>query len=132
MQRSLILVKPDAFRRNIVHKVLGRIEDKGFQIVNMQYWSKVPRSMMEKHYEQDREKSYFSANIDFMLSGPIISVIYIGENVISSIRRLQGNRDTPGTIRGDFVTDFRENLIHASDSVESAEKEIEIWFPETK
>jgi len=128
-QQSLVLIKPDAFKRKLISMIFERFEKKGYEIIDMKYWDRAPRDLIEKHYEQDKEKSYFTANIDFMTSGPIISIIYQGENVIGGIRKMQGNRDTPGTIRGDFVTDFRENLVHASDSEESATKEIGIWFP---
>lgn len=132
MQRTLVLIKPDAFDRNLVSTIMSRIENKGYKIANLKFWNPAPRSMIEKHYEQDKEKSHFSANCDFMTSGPIISIIYQGENVITAIRKLQGTRDIPGTIRGDYVTDYRKNLIHASDSDEAANKEIGIWFEQTK
>lgn len=130
MSRTLVLLKPDAYQRNLSCKIMSRIDKKGFKLTNIKFWKCAPTDLIERHYEQDKEKPHFRVNIDFMTSGPIMSIIYEGENVIASIRRLQGNRDTPGTIRGDYVTAYRENLIHASDSAESAEKEIGIWFPE--
>lgn len=129
MQRTLVLIKPDAFQRNMAFKIMHRIENKGYEMETMKYWPKVSKEMIERHYEQDKEKAHFPLNCDFMTSGPIMSIIYKGEGVISGIRKLQGTRDTPGTIRGDWVTDVRRNLIHASDSEENAVKEISIWFP---
>jgi len=128
-QKTLVLIKPDAFRRNLVSKIMGRIEKKGFNIIDIQLWDQPPREFVENHYCQDRYQPYFGKNCDFMTSGPILSIVYDGENVISAIRSIQGKRDIPGTIRGDYVNDVRQNLIHASDSEESAEKEINIWFP---
>ncbi|XWV25054.1 mg473 protein [Tupanvirus deep ocean] len=129
MQRTLVLIKPDAFRRNIVAKVMRRIELKGYEVVNMKFWEQAPRHLIETHYEQDKDKPYFKDNCDFMTSGPLLAIVYKGDRAINGIRVLQGNRDTPGSIRGDYVTDVRQNLIHASDSEQSATKEIKIWFP---
>jgi len=128
MQRTLVLIKPDAFRRKLVSKVIGRIEDKGIEMANVKYWYPVPRNRIEKHYDKDTQKPYFSEYCDFMCSGPVISIIYEGKNVIDIIRSLQGNWQIPGTIRGDYVTNNDENLIHASDSQATSDKEIKIWF----
>lgn len=129
MEQTLVIIKPDAFERNFVAKIMRRLEKKNMKISNTKFYQDVPRILIEKHYDQDRDKNYFSANCDFMTSGPILVIIYEGQNAINFIRKLQGNRDIPGTIRGDYVTDIRKNLIHASDSVENAQREINIWFP---
>nr|3EMT_A Chain A, Nucleoside diphosphate kinase [Acanthamoeba polyphaga mimivirus]3EMT_B Chain B, Nucleoside diphosphate kinase [Acanthamoeba polyphaga mimivirus] len=136
LQRTLVLIKPDAFERSLVAEIMGRIEKKNFKIVSMKFWSKAPRNLIEQHYKEHSEQSYFNDNCDFMVSGPIISIVYEGTDAISKIRRLQGNTNplasAPGTIRGDLANDIGENLIHASDSEDSAVDEISIWFPETK
>ncbi|AVL94787.1 nucleoside diphosphate kinase [Moumouvirus australiensis] len=129
MEQTLVIIKPDAFERNFVAKIMRRLEKKNIKIANIKFYQDVPRILIEKHYDQDHDKDYFSPNCDFMTSGPILVIIYEGQNAINFIRKLQGNRDTPGTIRGDYVTDIRKNLIHASDSVENAQREINIWFP---
>nr|3DDI_A Chain A, Nucleoside diphosphate kinase [Acanthamoeba polyphaga mimivirus]3DDI_B Chain B, Nucleoside diphosphate kinase [Acanthamoeba polyphaga mimivirus]3DKD_A Chain A, Nucleoside diphosphate kinase [Acanthamoeba polyphaga mimivirus]3DKD_B Chain B, Nucleoside diphosphate kinase [Acanthamoeba polyphaga mimivirus]3ENA_A Chain A, Nucleoside diphosphate kinase [Acanthamoeba polyphaga mimivirus]3ENA_B Chain B, Nucleoside diphosphate kinase [Acanthamoeba polyphaga mimivirus]3ETM_A Chain A, Nucle len=136
LQRTLVLIKPDAFERSLVAEIMGRIEKKNFKIVSMKFWSKAPRNLIEQHYKEHSEQSYFNDLCDFMVSGPIISIVYEGTDAISKIRRLQGNTNplasAPGTIRGDLANDIGENLIHASDSEDSAVDEISIWFPETK
>ncbi|AGF85348.1 diphosphate kinase [Moumouvirus goulette] len=129
MEQTLVIIKPDAFDRNFVAKVMRRLEKKGMKIANIKYYKDVPRILIEKHYDQDRDKHYFSDNCDFMTSGPIMVIVYEGVDAVNFIRKIQGTRDTPGTIRGDYVTDIRKNLIHASDSIVNAEKEISIWFP---
>ena len=129
MQQTLVLIKPDAFSRNIVNKVMGRIEEKGYRICDMRFHYRAPRDLIELHYCRDEHQPYFNGNCDFMTSGPIIAIVYEGKNAIKGIRQLQGNRDTPGTIRGDYVTDVRCNLLHASDSEDTAQREIRIWFP---
>ncbi|AZL89382.1 nucleoside diphosphate kinase [Megavirus baoshan] len=129
MEKTLVLIKPDAFARNLVGKIMHRFESKGLKIINMKYWSVTPRTLVERHYAQDKDRPYFSDNCDFMTSGPIISIIYEGQDAVSHVRRLQGTRDIPGTIRGDYVTDVRQNLVHASDSQQNANNEIAIWFP---
>lgn len=132
MQRTLVLIKPDAFERRIVYKILGRIEQKDFKMVDMKFWNSPPRNLIEQHYTEHSGQTYFNDNCDFMTSGPILSIIYEGFNAISRIRQLQGNVYTPGTIRGDLANDIRRNLVHASDTEESAAREIGIWFCEYK
>lgn len=130
IQLSLVLIKPDAFKRGLVFEIMQRFEKKGYEIVEMNFHQagSVPRKLIEEHYVGIKDLPHFSLNTDFMMSGPLIAVIYKGVNAISGIRRLQGTRDTPGTIRGDYVTEFRQNLIHASDSEEEASREIGLWF----
>lgn len=128
MSKTLVLIKPDAFERKLVSRIMGTIEDKGFKISAIKLWDPAPRKLVEKHYEQDKNKSYFSLNCDFMTSGSLMSIIYEGENAVHKIRMLQGNMDIPGTIRGNFCNDVRRNLIHASDNNENALREMIIWF----
>lgn len=131
IQKTLVLIKPDAFSRHLENKVKERITNKGYQVVAQKLWfPHPPRELIEKHYKQDCQKEYFKANCDFMTSGPVQALVYSGQNAISGVRMLQGNIHTPGTIRGDYATDVRKNLIHASDSEESAQREIKIWFPD--
>lgn len=127
MQRTLVLIKPDAFRRGLVSEILGRFEKKGFKFVHMQLWTNAPRELIEQHYEEHKGKGFFTPNCDFMCDGQILSLVLAGEVVTSYVREMQGRRDIPGTIRGDLVTDIQQNLVHASDSVKSAEREIDLW-----
>lgn len=129
MQRSLVLLKPDAYERSLMGEIMGRLERKGFKIVDMKFYKRAPRELIEKHYEQYRERDTFSQNCDYMTRSPLTAIVYEGEGAIQCIRALQGNGMMPGSIRGDYVTDYMENLIHASDSTMSAEKEIALWFP---
>ena len=129
-QRTLVLIKPDAFKRGLVHEVLGRIEKKGYQIENLKFYNPAPMQLIYKHYEQSSAKPFYIKNCNFIASGPLMAIVYVGEDVINCVRNLQGNKDFPGTIRGDLVTDVRENLLHSSDSAENAAREITIWFPE--
>jgi nucleoside-diphosphate kinase len=129
MSKTLVLIKPDAFERGLVSKIMEMIENKGFKISNIKIWSPAPRNLVEKHYEQYSSRPHFSGNCDFLSSNQLMSIIYEGENAITEIRILQGNRNVPGTIRGTYCDDTRRNLIHASDSEESAIKEMNIWFP---
>jgi nucleoside-diphosphate kinase len=128
MQRTLVLIKPDAFKRKLVSKVIGRLEDKGLDIVGLKYWFPVPREKVVLNYERDKFKPYFEEYCDYMCSGPVISITYQGVNAVNAVRTVQGNYQIAGSIRGDYASFNEENLIHASDSQENAEREINIWF----
>ncbi|BCS83133.1 nucleoside diphosphate kinase [Cotonvirus japonicus] len=130
MQKTLVLIKPDAFERHLVFEILSRFEKKTIKLATIKFWENPSRNLVEKHYDQDSDKHYFNDNCDFMTSGPIMSIVFEGYNIIEIVRKLQGTIGIPGTIRGDLANDVRRNLIHASDSEESAQKEIAIWFPE--
>jgi nucleoside-diphosphate kinase len=131
MQRTFVLIKPDAFRRGLVGQIMSRLEDPKRKLIYASLWNKVPFDLIEEHYAEHRGKDFIARNNDFMSNGQVLALIYEGENVIKEIRALQGTRATPGTIRGDFSDPSSpacENALHASDSVEAAEREILLWL----
>ncbi|WP_019548234.1 nucleoside-diphosphate kinase [Streptomyces sulphureus] len=133
-QRTLVLLKPDTVRRGLVGEVIGRIEAKaGWRIVEMDLRT-IERPVLEQHYAEHEGRPFYEPLVEFMASGPSVAMIVEGERVIEGIRALAGPTDpiaaAPGSIRGDHATIVRENLIHASDSEESAEREIKLFFPE--
>ncbi len=134
-ERTLILVKPDGVRRGLVGEVISRIETKGYVITSMRMLN-ADRSILEKHYEEHNGKPFFEPLLEFMSSGPIVAMIAEGERVIEGFRTMAGVTDptvaAPGSIRGDLARDqgtkVVQNIVHGSDSVESAEREIKIFF----
>lgn len=134
-ERTLILIKPDGVERNLTGEILSRIERKGYVITELEMMTATPKMLME-HYEEHQDKDFFEPLVNFMSSGPVVAAVVEGNYVIEGIRSLAGATNPtiaePGTIRGDFGRDWGEdvqkNLIHASDSTLSAEREIEIWF----
>jgi len=137
MERTLILVKPDGVRRNLVGEVLSRIENKGYTISALKMMN-ADRSLLVRHYAEHEGKPFFEPLVEFMLSGPIVAIVAEGNRVIEGFRKLAGATDPttaePGTIRGDLARDqgtkVVQNIVHGSDSVESADREISIFFPE--
>lgn len=132
-QRTLVLIKPDAVRRGLVGAVLARFEDKGLEIVAMQLRT-IDAAMADAHYAEHTEQPWYPPLREFAVSGPLVALVLEGDEAISVVRLLNGVTDgrqaAPGTIRGDFSLSNRENLVHASDSEESAAREIGLWFPE--
>ncbi|PGH50406.1 nucleoside-diphosphate kinase [Streptomyces sp. Ru87] len=132
-QRTLVILKPDAVRRNLIGEVVGRIERKAGWAISALELRTLEREVLEQHYAEHVGKPFYPPLMDFMTSGPAVVLIVEGERVIEGVRALAGPTDpiaaAPGSIRGDFGTIVRENLIHASDSEESAEREIKIFFP---
>ena len=137
LERTLILIKPDGVRRSLVGEVVRRIETKGYQIVGLKMLTPT-REILAKHYAEHEGKPFYEPLIEFMLSGPIVALIAEGNRVIEGFRKLAGTTDPttaePGTIRGDLGRDqgtkVVQNIVHGSDSPESAEREIAIFFPE--
>jgi nucleoside-diphosphate kinase len=127
LEQTLVLIKPDAFASGKVSRILERFEQKGFVMVHCHLWKQVPQQLIEEHYEEYRGLSHFEANTKFMMSGPVMSIVYLAKDAIISGRQVQGKRETPGTVRGDFCNDIRENLVHASDSENTAKREIDLW-----
>ncbi len=132
-ERAFIALKPDAYERRLVGKIISRIEEKGFDLVGMKLIPTVSLDDVEKHYEEHQGKPFYGELIDFFRSGPIVAMVWEGDNVISILRKLVGATQPidalPGTIRGDYCFQRGKNLIHCSDSPDSAQKEIAIWFP---
>jgi len=132
-QKTLVIIKPDGIQKNIIGEIISRIEKKGLKILNMKMM-KLSRELAEKHYEEHRNKPFFKGLVNFITSAPIIVMIVEGEDVISIFRFMMGPTDpknaAPGTIRGDYGTDIERNIIHGSDSIESAKREVDLFFPE--
>ena len=133
MERTLVLLKPDAVQRRLVGRIISRFEDKGLKIVGMKLMQ-VTRELAERHYAEHREKPFFSELVSFITSSPIVAMVVEGPGAIDEVRRLMGKTDpreaAPGTIRGDYGLSITQNLVHGSDSPESAAREIPIFFSE--
>ncbi|MFF9894739.1 MULTISPECIES: nucleoside-diphosphate kinase [Streptomyces] len=132
-QRTLVLLKPDTVRRGLIGEVIGRIERKaGWTITALELRS-LDQETLESHYGEHKGKPFYEPLVAFMSSGPVVALVVEGERVIEGMRQLAGPTDpiaaAPGSIRGDFGTVVRENLVHASDSEESAARELKIFFP---
>ena len=135
VEHTLILVKPDGVRRGLVGEVISRIESKGYQITDLKLMN-ATRALLEEHYAEHKGKPFFEPLVEFMLSGPIVAMVAEGERVIEGFRSLAGVTDptvaAPGSIRGDLARDqgtkVVQNLVHGSDSTESANREIAIFF----
>jgi nucleoside-diphosphate kinase len=132
-QRTLVLIKPDAVRRGLVGEVLSRFEAKGLSIVAMEQRT-IDGEMADRHYAEHVERDFYPPLRTFVTSGPMVALVLEGDEVIEVVRALNGATDgrkaAPGTIRGDLSLSNRENLVHGSDSPESAEREIALWFPD--
>ena len=139
IEQTLVLVKPDGVRRALVGEIIRRIEAKGYEIKNLKMLN-ANLSTLEKHYGEHQGKPFYEPLLEFMQSGPIVALIVEGNRVIEGFRSLAGATDptlaAPGTIRGDLACDqgtkVVQNLVHGSDSVESANREISIFFPESQ
>jgi nucleoside-diphosphate kinase len=136
VERTLVLVKPDGVRRGLSGEVLRRIEAKGYTLSAVELVSATPELLAE-HYAEHAGRPFYGPLVEFMLSGPILAVVAEGQGVIAGFRSLAGATNpteaAPGTIRGDLARDWglkvQQNLVHGSDSVTSAEREIGLWFP---
>jgi nucleoside-diphosphate kinase len=132
-QRTLVLLKPDTVRRGLVGNVLSRFEAKGLSIVTLQM-RMVDTELADRHYAEHVDKAFYPPLRDFVTSGPMVAAILEGDEAVEVVRAINGATDgrkaAPGTIRGDLSLSNRENLVHGSDSPESAEREIAIWFPD--
>ena len=133
MQRTLVLIKPDAVKRGLAGEIIARLERKGLKIVAMRMLQ-MEKAMAERHYAIHEDKPFFPALVDFITSSPIIAAVVEGKNAVEVVRRMMGETDplhaAPGTIRGDFGLDIGQNLIHGSDSEENAQQEISLFFSE--
>ena len=131
-QRTLVLLKPDTVRRGLVGEVVRRFEAKGLSIVAMELRT-IDAAKADEHYAEHVERDFYPPLRAFVTSGPLVAMVLEGDEAIEVVRALNGATDgrkaAPGTIRGDLSLSNRENLVHGSDSPESAEREIKIWFP---
>ena len=131
MERSLVLFKPDAVQRGLVGTLLARFEAKGLKLIGMKMRT-FPASLLEKHYAVHKERPFFGGLVQFMSSGPVVAMAFEGLDAIAVIRSMVGKTNSreaaPGTIRGDFGMSFSNNLVHASDGVDTAKFELGLWF----
>ena len=134
MERTLVLLKPDAVQRGLVGTILARFETKGLNFVGLKMRT-FDRSILEKHYEVHKERPFYGNLVEFMSSGPVVALALEGKDAISVVRTLVGKTNgreaAPGTIRGDFGMSFSNNLVHASDGEDTAKFELGLWFSET-
>ena len=130
-ERTLVLLKPDAVQRGLVGEIVGRLENRGWKIVGLKFM-RMTDEVARKHYAEHVEKPFFPGLAAFMMSRPIIAIALEGENVVDAVRKSMGSTNpqdaNPGTIRGDLAVNIGRNLIHGSDSVESAIRELAIFF----
>ncbi|MFN3346666.1 MAG: nucleoside-diphosphate kinase [Candidatus Bipolaricaulaceae bacterium] len=133
MERTLILLKPDAVQRRLVGRIISRIEDKGLKIVGLKM-VRVSRELAERHYAEHREKPFYSELVGFITSAPVVAMVVEGPRAVEVVRKMMGKTNPleaePGTIRGDFGLSVTMNLIHGSDSPASAAREIALFFRE--
>jgi nucleoside-diphosphate kinase len=132
-ERTLVLIKPDGVERRLIGEIIGRIERKGLVIEALELRS-VSKELATQHYAEHDGKPFFESLLDFITSGPVVAAIVQGPRAIAAFRQIAGGTDpvekaTPGTIRGDFGLETQLNLVHGSDSTDSAKREIALWFP---
>ena len=131
MDRTLIILKPDAVQRGLVGKIITRFEEKGLQIVGMKFMT-IPLALAEKHYAPHKGKPFYEALVKYMTSSPVVVMALQGKGVIDISRKMMGAtfgfKAEPGTIRGDYSVSSSFNLVHGSDSAESAKNELALWF----
>ncbi len=132
-ERTLVLIKPDGVRRGMIGDVVSRIERKGLRFVAMEL-RKLDRDTAETHYAEHLGKPFFASLVEFITSGPLVAIVVDGPRAVEAVRKLAGATDplnaAPGTIRGDFGLEVQQNIVHGSDSRDSAEREIKIFFPD--
>ena len=130
-EKTFVMIKPDAVRRKLIGRIIQRFEDKGLEIVEMKML-KIPRELAEKLYEEHRNMDFFEELVNFITSGKVVVMVIEGNNAISVVRKMIGKTNPleadMGTIRGDFGYSTPDNLVHASDSKESAKREIQLFF----
>jgi nucleoside-diphosphate kinase len=131
-ERTLVLVKPDGVRRGLIGEVVSRLERKGLRLVAIELRT-IERATAEQHYGEHEGKPFFAGLVDFITGGPLVAMVAEGPSAVSAVRRMMGVTNpveaTPGSLRGDFALEIGENLVHGSDSPESAAREIALFFP---
>lgn len=134
VEKTLLIIKPDGVERGLVGEVLLRVERKGYKIEELKFFT-LDRELAEKHYAEHKGEPFYDDLIEYITDGPSLVAVVSGENVIAMLRRIMGPTDpldaTPGSIRGGFATSVTRNIVHGSDSGESAEREIALFFPGT-
>jgi nucleoside-diphosphate kinase len=131
VERTFIAIKPDGVQRGLVGEIIQRFESKGFKLVGLKQLQ-VSRALAEEHYGEHKERPFFSGLVDFITSSPVVAMVWEGKDAVASARKMIGATNpldsNPGTIRGDFGIDIGRNIIHGSDAVETAQREIALWF----
>jgi len=135
LERTFVAIKPDGVQRGLIAEILGRFETKGFKLVGLKQLTP-STELAEKHYGVHKDRPFFSGLVDFITSGPVVAMVWEGEGVIASARKLIGATKTleaaPGTIRGDLAVNIGRNVIHGSDGSDTAVFEISLWFQENE
>lgn len=133
MERTFIAIKPDGVQRGLVGNIITRFESKGFKLVGLKLM-KVSRELAEQHYDVHKERPFFAGLVEFIISSPVVAMVWEGDGVVASARKIIGATNPlsaePGTIRGDLGVSVGRNLIHGSDAIETAQREIALWFKE--
>ena len=131
MERTFLAVKPDGVQRQLVGEIIRRYESKGFKLVGLKLLQPT-RELAEKHYAVHKERPFFSGLVNFITSGPVVAMVWEGDGVVASARKIIGATNPltaePGTIRGDYGANIGRNIIHGSDAIETAQTEITLWF----
>ena len=129
--KTFFMIKPDGVKRNLIGEIISRVEEKDFKITKIKMMT-ISQDLAEEHYEEHKDKPFFSDLVSFITSGPVVAMQVEGENVVSQIRNLMGATNpsdaTPGSIRGDLATELDKNVVHGSDSDESAARELNLFF----
>ena len=135
MEQTFIMIKPDAVQRNLIGEIIQRFEKRGFTLIGSKLMQ-IDNQLAKQHYEEHRDKPFFDDLVKFITSGPVFAMVWEGENIIEISRKMIGDTDPkealPGTIRGDYGVAIRQNIVHGSDSPESAEREINLFFDRTQ
>ncbi|MBT2569495.1 nucleoside-diphosphate kinase [Planococcus sp. ISL-110] len=133
MEKTFLMVKPDGVQRNVIGEIVARFEKKGYHLAGAKLMQ-IPTELAEEHYGEHKERPFFGELVEFITSSPVFAMVWEGENVILTARQMMGATNpkdaAPGTIRGDFAVTVGKNMIHGSDSAESAEREIGLFFKE--
>lgn len=135
IQRTFVMIKPDGVERRLVGEIIGRFERRGLRLVGMKLQT-VSQDLAERHYAVHKDKPFFGELVDFITSGPVVAMVWEGEDAVRLVRTMMGalkpEEALPGTIRGDFTTSIQTNLVHGSDSPETADTEVALWFAESE
>ena len=135
MERTLVLLKPDAVQRGLIGSIIGRLEQRGLKLVGMKFMQ-VPRDLAERHYAVHEGKSFYNGLIEYITSSPVVAMVWEGQRAIEVVRRMFGSTNPtdadPGTIRADYAVETGRNLVHGSDGPETAAYELPLWFTESE
>lgn len=135
LERTFIAIKPDGVQRGLVGEIIGRFEAKGFTLVGLKLVI-ASQELAERHYDIHKERPFFKDLVSFITSGPLVAMVWEGDGVVASARRIIGATNPltaePGTIRGDFAVSIGRNIIHGSDAIETAQREISLWFTDAE